>query len=283
MKVIVAYIPILHRGYIDLLKCHADADQLCIISQELIDQFDYLAKEIRSLTPHMIADALRVIGIIPSVRVIDEDGLRELAMQASLIVMPDEDVCHQLAHQYFKRNQTIYSAIFLRWDKRRTVTEQEVIPDQVITAEACHVELLGRAQKAAHQSSDWWRQVGAVLVSPRGQILITGFNRHLPHPLTPYSDGDPRNALYKAVHVDLTTAIHAEAYVIAMAARDGFRTKGSHLYVSTFPCPACAKLIGCSGIRTMYYADGYAMLDGQTILKHFGVRIVHVIVPNSME
>jgi dCMP deaminase len=48
------------------------------------------------------------------------------------------------------------------------------------------------------------------------------------------------------------------------------------MYVTTFPCPPCAKMIAFSGVKKLYYAGGYGVLDGEAIMKSKGVEIIFV-------
>jgi dCMP deaminase len=130
-------------------------------------------------------------------------------------------------------------------------------------------------REEAEKSSDWWRQVGGLIVKD-GSIISKTHNRHVPHEQTPYIDGDPRADFSKGVNLELSTAIHCEAFLIADAAHKGVSLLGAEMYVTTFPCPPCAKLIAYSGIKKLYYADGYGVLDGERILKNRGVDIIFV-------
>lgn len=86
--------------------------------------------------------------------------------------------------------------------------------------------------------------------------------------------GDPRAIFNKGVHIELSSYLHAEAHVIAEAARRGIATEGADLYVTTFPCPVCAKLLAATGIARLYYRDGYSVLDGEEVLLGAGIEIV---------
>ena len=94
--------------------------------------------------------------------------------------------------------------------------------------------------------------------------------------------GDPRANFYKGVGLELSTATHAEARLIAQAACDGDATRGAVLYVTDFPCPPCAKLIAAAGIERLYYREGYAVLDGQDVLEGAGVEIVRVAAGDTV-
>jgi dCMP deaminase len=78
------------------------------------------------------------------------------------------------------------------------------------------------------------------------------------------------------VRADLSTAIHAEAAVVAQAARHGISLAGADLYVSTFPCPACARLIAEAGFRRCLFARRYSVLDGERVLRSAGVELIWV-------
>jgi deoxycytidylate deaminase len=70
--------------------------------------------------------------------------------------------------------------------------------------------------------------------------------------------------------------MHAEASVIAQAARAGRALDGADLYVTTFPCPACARLIAESGFRRCYFTGPYSVLEGDHILHAAGVELLWV-------
>ena len=76
-----------------------------------------------------------------------------------------------------------------------------------------------------------------------GGLLATGYNVHLPTEYSPYVDGDPRSESSAGEHINSSTALHAEASLIAHAAKTGLSLEGADLFVSTFPCPQCARLI----------------------------------------
>jgi dCMP deaminase len=78
------------------------------------------------------------------------------------------------------------------------------------------------------------------------------------------------------VRADLSTAIHAEASVVGRAARYGISLDGAELYVTTFPCPACARLIAEAGFRRCYFSGAYSVLDGDGILHAAGIELVWV-------
>jgi dCMP deaminase len=118
--------------------------------------------------------------------------------------------------------------------------------------------------------------VGAAIRFADGTIA-SAVNEHNPHPLSAYAVGDPRANFSQGVHLELSTATHAEARLIAQAARDGVSTKSAVMYVTDFPCPPCAKLIAAAGIAKLYFRTGYAVLDGEDVLAAAGIEVIQVV------
>ena len=112
----------------------------------------------------------------------------------------------------------VFDRTFLRWDRDWATANTPVNFDGEITAAELPRELLGRAQALAGRSSDWWRQVGAV-AARAGQVLGAAWNHHLPDRVRPVPERGSRDAFERGIRADLSTAIHAEAALIAGAAR----------------------------------------------------------------
>jgi dCMP deaminase len=265
---VVAYVPVLHDGYRRFLSEHGRDKPLHLIGPELYVDFRPLAKDIRALDAQLVAKAIAAWGICASVEVLTAQAAEQLAADGPRIVLPDEDVSHQVAERFFARCEVRYDSVFLRWDKTRTV--RMLRPD---APRAQPGELAWAAQQAAAGSVDWWRQVGAAIRFADGEVRSAG-NEHHPHRLSAYAAGDPRSNFFKGVGYELSTATHAEARLIADAAREGRATGGAEMYVTDFPCPPCAKLIAAAGIAKLYFREGYAVLDGQDVLEAAGVEVV---------
>src|SRR4029078_6670732 len=97
-------------------------------------------------------------------------------------------------------------------------------------------DLRALAEAEAERSIDWWRQVGAAIRFASGTVVAT-HNEHHPHPQSPYVVGDPRSNFFKGVHLELSTAMHAEARLIAAAARAGRSTVGAATHVPALRTP----------------------------------------------
>lgn len=271
-EVAVAYVPVLHEGYRRFIDAHARDRALYVIGPELYADHRPLAKDVRALDAELVAAAIGAWGVCSEVAVLDAAGAARLAEQGPSITLPAEDVSYRVVDRWFPRCPVQYDTVFLRWDKTRSVALLR--PEAARTAGAD--ELAAIAEARAAESVDWWRQVGAALRFPDGHVASAA-NVHNPHPLSAYAAGDPRSNFVKGVHLEISTATHAEAALIAAAAREGRATEGGVMYVTDFPCPPCAKLIAGAGIARLYFRTGYAVLDGQDVLERAGVEIVQVI------
>jgi dCMP deaminase len=274
-QITIAYIPVLHEGYLRFLKMHAEGRPLYLIGRELYRDYRPLAKDIRRLDEQLVADAIRSWSICSDVEILTEERAEKLAIDQPAIVLPDEDVSFSVVERYFPRCEVLYDTTFLRWDKTRTARLQPPLISREVTAETAADELGLRSVAAASTSADWFRRVGAAIRYRNGDIDAVA-NEHLPHPLSPYVVGDPRINFFQGVHIELSTSIHAEARLIAAAARFGHRTEGAHVYVTDFPCPPCAKLLAAAGIVKLVYSAGYSRLDGVDVLREAGIEVVRV-------
>ena len=98
-KVIIAYVPVLHQGYRKFFERHTDVDTLYIFGDSLIKKYDYLAKEIRQLSPNLVKRAIESWKMFKKIEILEEKGLKSL--ETIEIIMPDEDVCIDLATEFF--------------------------------------------------------------------------------------------------------------------------------------------------------------------------------------
>jgi len=276
MKQVLLYLPVVHAGHEAFFARHPDAAEVLLLGAGFKAGFKSLAKDIRALPPERAAQFLRLMLPGVTVRVIEPADLPS-ALTGDILVLPDEDVTRQLASELklAEGQDLVFDKTFLRWDREWSRAQRPAVPDGVVTLASLPAHLLSRASKLADRSSDWWRQVGAI--AWRGeQVLGEAWNRHCPTEYAPYTDGDPRDGFSRGVRADLSTAIHAEASVVAGAARDGVPLGGADLYVTTFPCPACARLIAESGFRRCYFSGGYSVLDGDAVLRAAGVELLRV-------
>ena len=98
---------------------------------------------------------------------------------------------------------------------------------------------MGFAQHAARKSKDSTK-VGAVLVGPNREVLLTAFNG------PPIGVSDFEERFERPRKYDF--ASHAEANLIAFAAKRGIRTEGCTVYSTHMPCASCARTLIQAGI-----------------------------------
>jgi len=274
---LVAYIPVLHQGYLNLFKNHPGAKNLYLIGEEYTQEYRPLQKDIRALSSEMMKKTIEALDIYEQVEILNEKTIEQLKHSTDELIFPYEDISLSLSEVLFPEKNIIFDPIFLRWDKKRTVGRQEVVENEVISQEKFDQEMMQAAVDQSQKSSDWWRQVGALIIKEK-KIIAESRNIHVPYDYQQYIDGDPRANFSSGELIELSSSIHAESACIAEMARVGESLEGASMYTSTFPCPVCAKLIAYSGIKKLYYLEGYSLIDGENILESKGVEIVRVKV-----
>ena len=280
MKLIIAYIPVLHQGYRDFFEKNKDAQELWILGDWLEREFKEVKKDIRKLDPKLVVKSVKAWGLFANQKVVGVKDLKNLENPPAggkilEIIMPNDDICKAIAKKYFPNFRIKYSPVFLRWDKHRVITAVEPEADKIISKDDFDKKIMVLALGEASKSIDWWRQVGGVIVKD-GEVLLAGFNQRLPSEYESYFHNDMRSLFSKGKFIELLVSIHAEANLIAAAAKRGIKLEGASMYVNLFPCPICAKQIAGAGIKRLFYMAGYSMTDGVSILKRAGVKLIRV-------
>ncbi len=279
-QIIIAYIPVLHRGYQEFLTKYPGADLYLLDKEELLDfeELEYLKKDIRVLDLSLAVrsiDSWEIFKIVKSIKLKELEKINYPSDKTKFIFTND-DIGQFVAAKFFSKNKNkLFEPIFLRWDKNLINSQNEVPNDIVISREEFEQQHMKQAFMEAGKSSDWWRHVGSLIVKD-GEVVLAGYNHHLPNNDQQYKNGDPRTSFISGIGTDFTSSIHAEANLIALAAKKGVSLEGAAIFATTFPCPVCAKQIAISGIKKVYYAKGYAVLDGMEIFKSFGVEVILV-------
>lgn len=114
--------------------------------------------------------------------------------------------------------------------------------------------LMGFARHAATKSKDS-TQVGAALVGPEREVRLTSYNGP-PRGVVDTEDRRERPQKY-------LFASHAEANLIAFAAREGIRTKGCTVYVTHYPCSACARTLIQAGVTRVVHGFGATSMPAE--------------------
>lgn len=275
-KILIALVPVIHIKYLELFKKYPD--HLYILDDTILekwDKFENLKRDLRSIDQKTVCDFIQKSNILKKVGLLSLENLAALEEETS-IVMPDEDVSRWFAEKFLSDRKVEFESVFLRWNRPVSTQELEVSADRIITSEKAHQELMGKADALKERSANWWRQIGALVTDAKGSVILSAFNRHVPTQENMAVYGDLRMCFDAGENHHLSNSIHAEASLIGKAARDGISLDGTNLYVTTFPCPTCAKLVAEAGIKKVYYQNGYSLSDAEDILKNAGVKIILV-------
>lgn len=269
---IVAYVPVIHEGYLELFKRYPQAD-LVVVDRELLRrEFRSLQKDIRALDTKQIVALLQTL--FPKRQVVHLRAKTDVSAYQQLI-MPKDEINTWLAAEFFADQNIKTDSIFLRWDEARLKQKQDVAPTEKITYDEFNQHFMSQVAAETQKSSDWWRQTAAALAKD-GQLIALAHNTHRPADQQPYIFGDPRANFHRGLMIEVSTSLHAEQAVIAHAAAEGISLRGADLYTTTFPCPFCARLIAYSGIKRVFYHTGYSMLDGAELMTNHGVELIKV-------
>lgn len=133
---------------------------------------------------------------------------------------------------------------------------------------------MGFAQHAAQKSKDSTK-VGAILVGKDGEVRLTAYN------------GPPRGVDDKPTRferpIKYLFASHAEANLIAFAAREGIRTGGCTVYVTHLPCAACARTLIQAGVKKVVFGNGTTSMPSEefvaseVMFAEAGVEVVNYV------
>ena len=275
MNQLLLYLPVIHAGYQAFLERHAGDAEVLLLGRSFAADHPVVRKEIRALDPEQALQYVTATGLVSRGRVVERDDFPDCV--TGPLTAADESLLREIVERYglAERVPVQWVATFLSWDREWSRAGRPPGWDGTVTQDEYALSMQELAAQVAAHGSDWWRRVGAVAVRD-GEVIAVEHNRHLPTEYAPYIDGDPRNDFRRGVEIDKTTAIHAEAGIVARAAREGFRLRGSDLHVSTFPCPACARLVAEAGFARCFFAGGYSMLHGADVMRAAGVELIFV-------
>jgi dCMP deaminase len=126
------------------------------------------------------------------------------------------------------------------------------------------------AQLFAKRGSCRRLQVGCIAVKD-GRVICTGYN------------GPPKGSHHcgEKLGCDITKpcthAIHAEANMIAFAARNGIPLEGATIWTTHMPCIKCAELIIQTGFKEVRYLKEFRDTEGGELLNKCGIKVVYHI------
>ncbi len=273
-KNLIFYIPVIHKGYLDLLeRIKGNISKIYILNEELQNELCEMKPDIAAIGTEKVKDLLQKLGF-DKISILSKDNFGEI--KGKELILVQDEISRNLADKYLRGEKVEWESVFLRWDKSKILSEQP-LEDMPISHETFDIGMIREAYKEAEKSSEWWRRIGAVLVKDK-IIILRGNNKDLPSDHTPYQVGEVRDFFKPGERQDLASTIHAEQKIVAEAAKKGISLTETSLYVTTFPCPVCAKLIAFSGIKNLYFGEGGSNFDAKKVLESAGVKITCVSI-----
>lgn len=119
------------------------------------------------------------------------------------------------------------------------------------------------------------RHVGAVIARDN-KLLVTGYNA-VPNGLTPCNELGgcmrQRDNIPSGTRQEYCRAVHAEQNAIIESATKGISIVGGTLYVTTFPCGICARMIINCKLRRIVYKGDYMDENSHKMLDESGIIV----------
>ena len=283
---ILGEFPVFHKGYVEFLnEIKKGGESLIffvgILSDEVIKELTSLEPDIRKVPTEDIKQIVSSYISVEEYFSMEKDNFVEIIenLKPDKIFILQGDKSEDFASEYFKDSKykdiIEYHDIRLRWSDDKVQEFKKEASDLSQEELKEHQEFMNEALKEAEKSKCWWRQVGAVAVK-NGEVIFRGFNRMLPTEDECYKIGCIRDSIEPGKDPEVCSVTHAEASIISLAARDGVSLKDTILYVTHFPCPACAKLVALAGFKKVVYSRGSSVFDGERVMTSRGVDIVKI-------
>lgn len=134
------------------------------------------------------------------------------------------------------------------------------------------------AKDVALRSNCVSRQVGAI-ITINNMIISTGYNgapKGLKHCVDMEGCLRKLKNIESGTHYEICRAVHAEQNAIIQAAVRGAKIQGGTLYVNTYPCSVCARMIINAEIKRIVYDSDYNDPLSKEMLEEAGIEVVRV-------
>lgn len=142
---------------------------------------------------------------------------------------------------------------------------------------------IGLAHHIAEWSSCLSRKVGALITVNR-RIVATGYNGA---PAGVKSCRELGFCLRKdsksGENLDTCLAAHAEQNCLIQASKTNISVDGGNIYITTYPCSTCMKLIINAGIKKVFYSQAYNSPLTERLAKEAGVELIQILPNKDLE
>ncbi len=145
-----------------------------------------------------------------------------------------------------------------------------------------HTTFLEIARIMGNNSHCVSHKVGAVLVK-NNRVISTGINGTPVGYINCDEVFDPTNFDREEHHVwSNLNELHAEANMLAIAAREGISTRDGVVYTTMSPCINCAKVLIAAGIQTVVFSELYDLdIEGLLLMLLNSVSIYLIKEDNT--
>lgn len=118
------------------------------------------------------------------------------------------------------------------------------------------------------------RHVGAIAVK-NDEIIASGYNNQVGGISPCTKVGCIRNKLNipSGERREMCRYICAEQVIISEAARRGESLDGADIYITSYPCAICAKLLVSAGVKKIICKDDHKDLIAEEFFKEVGMKV----------
>lgn len=280
---IIGEFSVFHKGYADFLVQTSQNKEskifVGILGDKLIKDLTALEPDIRKVSEENVEQIISAFLSVEKYFTIEKDNFSEIIekINPAKIIILKGDKSENFAEKYLEDYKDLieYFDIRLRWQDSK-VQEFKKEASKISEKELAEYQsFMAEAQTEAEKSKCWWRQVGAVAVKD-GKVIFRGFNKMLPNDDECYKIGCIRDSIAPGKSPEICSVTHAEATIISLAANEGVSLKDTTLFVTHFPCPACAKLVALAGFKKLVYTRGSSVFDGERVMASRGVDIIKI-------
>lgn len=111
-EVIALYLPVLDSRVVNFLKHHGGRLRiLWVLDSQLVEDYFSRGEVPKALDQKDVIHAIQSWKLFGTVTLIDRSCLRYLSSARVCIIMPDDDVCHAIADQYFNGYKIVFMPI----------------------------------------------------------------------------------------------------------------------------------------------------------------------------
>ena len=124
--VLILDIPVIHRGYVGLLRKYADGsvETLYLLGEDVLEDLE-VRKEIRANDPEITRKMLRGLELPFGVEILNLDKIGDLTSRR--IYTARDDVSRRLRERFFPEAQVTQESAFLRWDESNVISPRPAL------------------------------------------------------------------------------------------------------------------------------------------------------------